>query len=64
MILLLLLLGLLLFRRGVDCVDRLFVVKVVEEEVGEEVGGGRFILLAVSGAGGYACRSNEGSFGR
>lgn len=63
-----LLLGLLLFRRGVGCVDRVSVVKVVdegeeEEEEGEDLGGGRFILLAVSGAGGDACSSNEGSFG-
>lgn len=57
-----LLLGLLLFRRGVGCVDRVSVVKVVEEEGEEELGRGRFILLAVSGAGGDACSSNEGSF--
>lgn len=61
-----LLLGLLLFRRGVGCVDKVSVVKVVEEEKEEEeeeLGRGRFILLAVSGAGGDACSSNEGSFG-
>lgn len=57
-----LLLGLLLFRRGVGCVDRVSVVKVVDEEE-EELGGGRFILIAVSGAGGDACSSNEGFFG-
>lgn len=56
-----LLLGLLLFRRGVGCVDRVFVVNVVDEEEEENMGGGRFILLAVSGAGGDACSSNEGS---
>lgn len=54
-----LLLGLLLFRRGVGCVDRVSVVKEEEEELGR----GRFILLAVSGAGGDACSSNEGSSG-
>lgn len=60
-----LLLGLLLFRRGVGCVDKVPVVKVVEEEEDlEELGRGRFILLAVSGAGGDACSSNEGSFWR
>lgn len=58
-----LLLGLLLFRRGVGCVDRVSVVKVVDEDEDEDLGGGRFILLAVSGAGGDACSSNEGSFG-
>lgn len=58
-----LLLGLLLFRRGVGWVDKVSVVKVVEEEL-EELGRGRFILLAVSGAGGDACSSNEGSFWR
>lgn len=57
-----LLLGLLLFRRGVGCVDRVLVVNVVDEELEEkEWGGGRFILFAVSGAGGDACSSNEGS---
>lgn len=47
--------GLLLFRWvGVGCADRV----LVEEELGR----GRFILLAVEGEGGNACSSDEVSF--